>query len=176
MKYDDFLRIANTTNFESKQHFFLWKTWRFELSSYLPEAINEYTAFNPKYKNVRDMFRSENNIGIILKKFRRLRIVTKEGVEENLYNMDRILSNCDAEHDDRQLEIVYFPLVYIRCPECFIMVKKMSGEGIWLCFCGHSWIDPFYNIETIKKIRGIVDTTTPKQSIEEIEKSTELPF
>ena len=175
MKYDEFLKIANTTNFESKQHFLLWKTWRFELSSYLSEAINEYIAFNPKYKNVRDMFRSDNNIGIILKKFRKMRAVTKEGVEEKLFNMPKILSNCDVEHDGgRNIGVISFPLVYIRCPECFVTVKKMSGEGIWLCFCGHYWIDPFYNIETIMKVRGIVDTTTPKQNINKLEE--ELPF
>lgn len=174
MKYEAFLKFAKSTGFEEKQWFLLWKTWRFEKASYMEDVLNEYLAINPKVKNVREMFRSENNIGIFLKKYRRLRVVTKEGIQEKLYNMDRILANCDIEYDDSQLGVIYFPLVYIKCPECFTMVKKMSGEGIWLCFCGHTWIDAFYNIETIKKIRGIVDTTTPKQNIDKLEE--ELPF
>lgn len=176
MKYSEFLEIAKSTNIEPKQHFLLWKTWRFELSSYLVDAINEYTAFNPKYKNVKEMFRSDNNIGIILKKFRKLRVVTQEGINEKIYNMDRILANCDIEHDDSRLEVIYFPLVYTHCPECSLTVKKMSSEGVWVCICKYYWIDAFYNVEEIKQIRGITDTTTPKENIEKIEKETKLPF
>lgn len=173
MKYSEFLELAEKTGFESKQHFLLWRTWRFEKFDYMEDALNEYLALNPKVKNVREMFRSENNIGIILKKYRKLRVVTKEGIKEKLYNMPRILANCDIEHDDR-LEVIYYPLVYIRCPTCFAMVKMMGSEGVWHCVCGYEWIDAFYNIKEITRIRGITDTTTPKENIKKIE--GKLPF
>ena len=175
MKYSEFLEVAKLTNIEEKQYFLLWRTWRFELSTYMSDVLNEFTAINPKCKNIRDMFRSENNIGIILKKYRKLRVVTNEGLNEKLYNMDRILANCDSEHDDR-LGVIYYPLAYIRCPTCFAMVKMMCSEGVWRCVCGYEWIDAFYNVEEISRIRGVADTTTPKENIDKIEKETELPF
>ncbi len=176
MKYEIFLKFAKATKFEEKQWFLLWRTWRFEKADYMEDALNEYLALNPKVKNVREMFRSENNIGVILKKYRKLRVVTKEGVQENLYNMPRILANCDHERDSNQLETIYYPLVYSPCPKCFATVKMMSSEGVWRCVCGKTWIDPFYNVEEIQRIRGIVDDTTPKENIEKIKKQSELPY
>ena len=173
MKYNEFLEVARLTNIEEKQYFLLWRTWRFELSTYMSDVLNEFTAINPKCKNVREMFRSENNIGIILKKYRKMRIVSVEGIKDKLYNMGRILANCDVNQGETP-KIIYFPLVYIRCPECFATVKKMSCEGVWHCVCGYEWIDAFYNVKEISRIRGVVDTTTPKENIDKIEK--ELPF
>jgi len=174
MKYSEFVEFAQKTGFEEKQWFLLWKTWRFELSSYMHDALNDYLAFNPKVKNVREMFRSENSIGVVLKKYRKLRVVTQEGIQEKLYNMDRILANCDIEHDDNRLGVIYYPLAYIRCLKCGVTVKKMGSEGVWQCVCGESWIDAFYNVEEIAKIRGIVDTTTPKENVDKLQE--QLPF
>ncbi len=174
MKYSEFVELAQKTGFEEKQWFLLWKTWRFELSAYMSDALNEYLAFNPKVKNVREMFRSENNIGVILKKHRKLRVVTQEGIKDKLYNMDRILANCDIEHDDSRLEVVYYPLAYIHCLECSKTVYKMCSEGVWRCVCGHEWIDAFYNIEEIMRVRGVVDNTTPEKNIEKLQE--QLPF
>ncbi len=175
MKYSEFLELAEKTGFESKQHFLLWRTWRFEKADYLNDALNEYLAFNPKVKNVREMFRSDNNIGIILKKYRKMRVVTQEGIKEKLYNMDRILANCDIDQGETP-KIIYYPLVYIHCLKCHITVKQLCSEGVWRCVCGENWIDPFYNIEEITRIRGITNTATPKENIKKIEKETELPF
>jgi len=173
MKYETFLKLAEATGFEGKQHFLLWRTWRFEKADYMENALNDYLAINPKVKNVREMFRSENNIGIILKKYRKMRIVSKEGIQEKLYNMDRILANCDIGQGETP-KILYYPLVYIRCLKCPVIVKKMSSEGVWQCVCGYNWIDAFYNIEEIAKIRGIVDTTTPKENVDKLQE--QLPF
>jgi len=176
VKYETFLKLAKATKFEEKQWFLLWKTWRFEKADYMEDALNEYLAFNPKVKNVREMFRSDNNIGIILKKYRKLRVVTQEGIREKLYNMDRILANCDAEHDDKRLEVIFYPLAYKQCPKCFKIVYKMCSEGVWKCDCGEDWIDAFYNVEEITRIRGITNTATPEENIEKIKKESELPF
>ena len=173
MKHSEFLELAQKTGIEEKQWFLLWRTWRFEKSDYMEKAISEYLALNPKVKNVRDMFRSENNIGVILKKYRKLRVVTNEGMNDKLYNMDRILANCDHDHDNR-LEVVYYPLVYVRCLKCPVIVKKMCSEGVWHCVCGYEWIDAFYNIKEIMKVRGIPDDTTPKENIDKLQEK--LPF
>ena len=177
MKYSEFLELAEKTGFESKQHFLLWRTWRFELSGYMQDALSEYLALNPKVKNVREMFRSDNNIGVILKKYRKMRVVTNEGLNEKLYNMDRILANCDIEHGEKP-DVIYYPLAYIRCSKCPVTVKKMCSEGVWRCVCGHEWIDAFYNVKEIMRVRGMTDTTIPKKNIEKVEKSigSDLPF
>jgi hypothetical protein len=175
MKYIAFEHFAKATKIDKKQYFLLWRTWRFEKADYMQDVLNEYLAINPRCKTVRDMFRSSNNIGIILKKHRRLRRVTVEGLKENLYNMPRILSNCDINHGERP-GVIYFPLVYTHCPECNLTVKKMSSEGVWMCICKYYWIDAFYNVDKIKEIWGIKDQTTPEENISIVEKSQELPF
>lgn len=178
MKYDSFLKFANSTGFKENQYFLLWRTWRFEQTSYMENVLKEFFAINPKCKNVRDMFRIEyTNIGVYLKKHRRLRVVTQEAINENIYNMDKILKNCDIDHDEN-LQRIYFPLVYIRCPECYRTVKKFQSEGVWCCICENYWIDQFYNIETIHRIWGIKDQTTPKKNIEQVEVGIgdDLPF
>lgn len=178
MIYSDFLRLAEKTGFKGNQHFLLWRTWRFEKDFYMDDVLDEFFAINPKCKNVREMFRPERtNIGVYLKNYRRLRVVTQEGIKEKIYNMDKILKNCDIEHD-KKVQQIYFPLVYIRCFECGRTVKKMSSEGVWVCICKYYWIDAFYNVDTIKKIWGIKDQTTPEKNVEQVETgiSGELPF
>jgi hypothetical protein len=174
MKHGDFLLLANKTNLDSKQHFLLWRTWRFEKADNVKNALNEFLAINPKCKTVREMFRPERvNIGVFLKKYRKLRVVTQEGINENLYNMPRILANCDIDHGEKP-GVIYFPLVYTHCPECNLTVKMMSSEGIWMCVCNYYWIDAFYNVDKIKEIWGIKDQTTPEENIKTLE--GQLPF
>lgn len=178
MNYNEFLRLANFTNFDEKQYFLLWRTWRFEFAEYTEEALKEFFAINPKCKNVREMFKPEQvNIGVYLKKHRRLRVVTQEGINENIYNMDKILKNCDIGQDEN-LNQIYFPLVYTDCPNCHRKVKKFQSEGVWCCICENYWIDQFYNIETIHRIWGVKDQTTPEKNIEQVEVgiSDDLPF
>ena len=176
MDYDEFLKLAEFTGFKSNQWFLLWRTWRFEKPVYMQKALDEFFAINPKCKNVKDMFRVERtNIGVFLNKYRRLKVVTQEGINDKLYNMDNILKNCDIGHDE-DLQRIYFPLVYIRCLECHRTVKKFQSDGVWCCICDNYWIDEFYNTETIMKIWAMTDQTTPEKNVSIVEKSQELPF
>jgi hypothetical protein len=176
LKYHDFLKFADSTGFKENQYFLLWRTWRFEKVNYTEKALKEFFAINPKCKNVKDMFKVENtNIGVYLKKYRRLRVVSQEGINENIYNMDMILKNCDIGQDE-DIQRVYFPLVFIKCDNCQRMVYKFQSEGVWCCVCENYWIDAFYNVDTIHRIWGIKDQTTPEKNISIVEKSQELPF
>ena len=173
MEYSEFVKLAQKTGLSEEQFLIFWRHWRFEKTSYMTDALNDYSAFFPEAKTFRDFYGTSRNMGIILKKYRKMRIVSPEGIKDKIYNMPKILSHCGVEHDEN-IETLYFPLVYIKCQKCHRTVKKFQIEGVWRCVCGYEWIDAFYNVKEIMRVRGMTDITTPKENIDKLQEK--LPF
>jgi len=134
----------------------LWNFFRAESYEYIPDAIRKWQGMDNKFSVLTE----------ILSKERKMRIVTKDMVEQGLIDLEAVKENLDWGSDTPRPVILRYPLVYRPCPNCGTKTTLMSPEGIWRCWkCGEQWIDEFYTEKAIP-----FTDKTPEQIKEEVKR------